>query len=190
MLLPGISPSGPSNPTENHKLGRNDAKAASWGSLGIAKRFQDCFSNYVANHYYTGDKQVTVQTKEGSFLILLKFFLFFSLSNGNSALLDEETRSRAARCPHLSHRLRSPGHDTDTEELSIGTDAGGRCDSGQGLLFDLQARPQPSGSKAASHPLISTWPELRGWASPRKTPQREARCHLPSPALTTDRRGS
>lgn len=73
MLLPGTSPSGPSNPTESHELGRNDAKAASWGSLGLAKRFQDCFSNYLAHHYYTGDKELTVWTKE---VVFFNYFYF------------------------------------------------------------------------------------------------------------------
>ena len=65
--------------------------------------------------------------------------------------------------------------------------SGARCDSSRGLPFDLQAQPQPSGSKAASHPLIPTRPELQRWASPCETPQREAHRHLPLPALTADR---
>lgn len=102
MLLPGTSPSELSNPTESYKLGWNDAKEARWGSLGIAKCFQGVvFPKYLANCYYTGDEEVRVWTKEGSFLF--KFFSFSNLSNRNAALLGEEARSRAARWPYLSH---------------------------------------------------------------------------------------
>lgn len=141
VLLLGTSPSGPSNPTESHELGWNDVKEASWGSLGIAKRFQGCFSKCLAHCYYTSDEEVMVWTKEGSFLFQL--FSFFSLSNRNTALLGEESRSRAARCPHLSHRQQLLGCDTDPEELSVRTEAVGRCDSGRGCCLTSKCDLSP-----------------------------------------------